>query len=31
MRGQGETVELASYDIRLLMAARALGIALSQP
>ena len=30
IRGQGETVELASYDNRLLAAARALGIALSQ-
>ena len=29
IRGQGETVELASYDNRLLVAARALGIALS--
>jgi len=29
IRGQGETVELASYDNRLLAAARALGIALS--
>jgi hypothetical protein len=30
IRGQGETVELASYDSRLLAAARALGIELSQ-
>jgi len=30
IRGQGETVELASYDDRLLVAARARGIALSQ-
>ena len=29
IRGEGETVELASYDNRLLAAARALGIALS--
>jgi len=29
IRAQGETVELASYDNRLLAAARALGIALS--
>jgi hypothetical protein len=29
VRGQGETVELASYDNRLLAAARALGVALS--
>jgi hypothetical protein len=28
--GQGETVELASYDNRLLVAARALGVALSE-
>ena len=30
IRGEGETVELASYDRRLLAAARALGIAVSQ-
>jgi PIN domain len=30
IRGQGETVELASYDNRLIVAARALGIALSE-
>jgi hypothetical protein len=30
IRGEGETVELASYDNRLLAAARALGIALSR-
>ena len=30
IRGQGETVELASYDSRLLAAARALGIPLFQ-
>lgn len=30
IRGQGETVELASYDNRLMVAARALGIALWQ-
>jgi hypothetical protein len=30
IRGEGEPVELASYDNRLLVAARALGIALSQ-
>ena len=30
IRGQGETVELASYDSLLLMAARALGITLLQ-
>lgn len=30
IRGQGETVELASYDNRLLAAARALGVALSE-
>jgi hypothetical protein len=29
IRGQGEPVDLASYDDRLLAAARALGIALS--
>ena len=30
IRGQGETVELASYDIRLLAAAHPLGVALSE-
>ena len=30
VRGQGETVELASYDNRLLAAARAFGVALSE-
>jgi hypothetical protein len=30
IRGQGETVELASYDNRLMVAAHALGIALWQ-
>ena len=30
IRGEDETVEFASYDSRLLAAARALGIALSQ-
>jgi len=29
IRGEGESVELASHDNRLLVAARALGIALS--
>jgi predicted nucleic acid-binding protein len=31
IRAQDETVQLASYDNRLLMAARALGVALFQP
>jgi len=30
IRGEGETVELASYDSRLIVAARALGITLSR-